>query len=192
MSKINDFIINKLIINELINENDKEIYDYALSVLLCLVAPYIFVTLLMPFTKIYIEGYIMIVPFTLLRRYCGGYHFSDSRVCCIVSFFYLWLFEIIGINVKPDIAFTIISITCLWLLLPIGIMKGNNLDKTERRKRALELICIICVLSLTSFSYYQMFTFTTWLNIGIVMTFILQIPVLLLKIRAMIIKQSHR
>jgi len=178
VEKISKAITNNLVSKGLIDVTDREIYEYATTVLCYLMAPLFIITLLIPVTKISYEGYIMIIPFTLLRRHCGGFHFKNATVCFIVSFAYLLLLEIIGHNIAQSALLTLFSLLCLGYLLYKSIKNSIN-ERSGfifKHNCRIIVICAFFAVALIFFSFIDIYTFGKWICIGIIMTFILQIP----------------
>ena len=176
-------ITNKLLIKGLIAADDAELYEYAASVLCYLIAPFILITVLIPITGLTYEGFIMIIPFTMLRRYCGGFHFKRSGVCSIVSFFYLLVMEEIGKRIITSTTLIAVSAICLVILLHISFKNTDKYPQYSRNKRNVNTIIIgafLVIVIIPCFSYSYLYV--KWICIGIIMTFALQLPVLFLNL----------
>lgn len=162
----------------LIDVTDREIYEYATTVLCYLIAPLFIITFLIPVTKISYEGYMMIIPFILLRRQCGGFHFKNSTICFVVSIAYLLLLEVIGNNIKQSPELLLFSLFCLGYLLYKAI-KNSITDKSGfvfKHNFRIIVICVLLVIALLLFFSIDSSVCGKWICIGIIMTFILQIP----------------
>ena len=184
MPKISKTIVGKLIENGLVEEKDRAVYEYAASVFGCLILPFVFVILLVPFTGLVYEGFIMIIPFTLLRRYCGGFHFQKYQVCFVVSLIYLYVMERMGNLVTLNCAFIDLSLVCLCALGFIGIRKSVKKCPYSHRKRNIEIITICAMLVSVIFWSFKTEEncVARWICVGIIMTFLLQIPVFFFQI----------
>ena len=177
---IGRFITKKLLINGLIDEEDKELYEYATVILCYLATPFILVALMAPITGMLYEGVIMVIPFTLLRRYCGGFHFKSNKLCLVVSFLYLFTMEKIGQRLTVNVYFVVITFICLVALWNIGILKSLQYNPIlpQKRNLSLHVICSVLLFCVLMAPMYGPSTFLKWICIGIIMTLILQIPVL--------------
>ncbi len=178
VERISKAVTNNLVSKGLIDATDMEVYEYAATVLCYLIAPFLIITLLIPITKISYEGYIMIIPFTLLRRHCGGFHFKNATVCFVVSFAYLLLLELIGQNIVQSVLLMFLAFFCLGYLLYKAI-KSSITEKSGfffKHNCRIIVICVLLVVVLLLFSFIDSCAFGKWICIGIIMTFILQIP----------------
>lgn len=176
---IGRFIATKLLINGLIDEGDRELYEYATVILCYLTTPFILVALMAPITGMMYEGVVMVIPFTLLRRYCGGFHFKSNKVCLVVSFLYLLSMEKIGQRLTVNIYLVVVTVVCLAILWNIGILKSKLYAPISPQKRNLSLhfiCCLLLVCTLLAIMFIREPAFK-WICMGIVMTFMLQIPV---------------
>lgn len=180
MKQISNYISNLLLRNEIIAEDDREVYAYAIEVLCCLIAPFLMISFLIPFTKLSYEGFILIIPFSMLRRYSGGFHFKNSTVCIIVSFLYLFMMEEIGKRIEFSNKLAMTSIMFLIIIEVICFRKSTYCDDIYKKARKAKAffacsILLFCIL----ISYFtNNIIIGKWVSLGIIMTFILQIPCL--------------
>lgn len=180
IKRISSLIVNNLVVKGLIVADDKDLYEYAATVLCCLIAPFILISLLIPITGLIYEGFIMIIPFTFLRRYCGGFHFKSSTICSIVSFFYLLAMEEVGKRLNITKGLIIITLICLAILLVISLYKTSIYNQNSQKRRNISVITISSILLVSVIlTYINACDCNKWICIGIVMTLNLQLPVFL-------------
>lgn len=68
-----------------IEENEKELYEYAVFSFLFSLFPLCLVMVIGGISGMLIEGVLMILPFMLIRKFSGGYHLDSSVVCFVSS-----------------------------------------------------------------------------------------------------------
>ncbi|MSU01477.1 accessory gene regulator ArgB-like protein [Tissierella pigra] len=128
-------ITNYFVVNELIKDEDKEIYAYGLHQGL-LILINIITTILIGFIfKAVWESILFIIVYTPLRAYGGGYH-AKTEVKCYLFSIALILVVLLGIKIIPDTDLIILALTevggiIIWFLAPVED-SNKPLDKEER------------------------------------------------------------
>jgi len=191
---ISRYITAKLLTCGLISEEDKELYEYAAIIMCYLCTPFILVALLSPLTGLLYEGFVMVIPFTLLRRYCGGFHFKSNKVCLAISFIYLMAMEKIGSAIGISSMLLIVGLVSLLILFFIAISKTQKcfpMDASARNK-SVYIIFLVIVLSVIFLLIKNKGTLAKWIVIGIVMTLNLQLPLFIYWIHIKCKLLAHR
>ncbi len=146
MKTVLDGIIRKLIMSEIINYDDREIYEYGLNQLLVILLNLITLCVI----GIWFDNWFLLVifvgTFVPLRSFTGGYHASSARTCFLWSIAILILLSIIDrriINVEVNL-FSIAFLCNLIIFILAPIQDSNKpLDYLERRifrKRAILIL----------------------------------------------------
>lgn len=68
-----------------ISASDVELYEYGIYSFLFTLCPLGLVLVISLFLNMVAEGILLIIPFILIRKFCGGFHFQSSVLCGIVS-----------------------------------------------------------------------------------------------------------
>lgn len=181
--KISNSITTWLIKKEAINFDDFEIYDYAIQIMIYLFIPYLLITIMIPITGLSYEGFLIITSYTLLRRECGGFHFNSEKICLLISSLLLYVIQIIGKCVSENFLFTLISIASSLSIIffsPLGKDKENDNSIVHKKIKILIIIAAIFLINYLFNSIFILFQ-TKWLNLGIILTAILQYPRILSK-----------
>lgn len=84
-------LISWLIQHDAINEHDKELYEYAVYSILLTISPIFFSIVVGWLLGLLKESIIMVLPFTIIRKFSGGYHAGNINYClvgscCILAF----------------------------------------------------------------------------------------------------------
>lgn len=77
---ITDFLFSR----EIIDETDKEIYLYGFEILFASMLNIIMVVLVGLLFGQFLSGICFFVSFSILRKFCGGYHADTYLVCNLV------------------------------------------------------------------------------------------------------------
>lgn len=157
-------ITNYFIINELIKDEDRQIYAYGLHQGL-LILLNIATTILIGFIfRAVWESILFMIVYTPLRTYGGGYH-AKSEVRCYLFSIVLILVVLLGVKIIPEIDVIILGLTevggiIIWFLAPVED-RNKPLDKEERiiykRRTSIILITeIIITISLLVLNFKEM------------------------------------
>ena len=84
-----------------ISASDVELYEYGIYSFLFTLCPLGLVLIISMFLHMVVEGILLIIPFILIRKFCGGFHFQSSVLCGIVSTLVLTAF-LLGIRLVLD------------------------------------------------------------------------------------------
>ncbi|MBQ3544240.1 MAG: accessory gene regulator B family protein [Lachnospiraceae bacterium] len=182
-------IVYWLIRNGAIDEQEYELYEYAIYCLLLLCAPMIMAVVFGIIMNETLKGVIMIIPFMMIRKYSGGYHAKSIRVCLTISSILMCTFFIILKNIQVSIALNVI--TCFSALIiaifsPID-SENRRLEDTEvKRFNKISIIITFFVLLI-----YWLIQLTTWrdysvcFGLSLILTAILMMPCINKKARKM-------
>lgn len=89
--KITDWLIR----SNVIQAEDRDLYDYACSSLVFLLAPFVIALVVGMVFRMVAEALLMAVPYVVLRSFCGGFHLKSIKLCLVVSTLsYLAIFSI--------------------------------------------------------------------------------------------------
>ena len=174
IQKISNKISANLLAEGMIEEKEVELYTYAMSVLCYLLLPFVLVATMIPITGLYTEGFILLIPFTILRRYVGGFHFDNDKVCLAVSYIFLLSIQLVGKCLPDSKWYGLLALIGLLIVYLIG--KGINEDicafAKRIRKLTFDLIALCLLITIVFFEIFE-FSYFKWICFGILMTFVL-------------------
>ena len=61
-----------------ISASDVELYEYSIYSFLFTLCPLGLVLIISVFLHMVVEGILLIIPFIIIRKFCGGFHFQSS------------------------------------------------------------------------------------------------------------------
>lgn len=163
--------------NKAIQREEYDKYSYILEIVWIMTLPFIMMIPISFITQVTYEGFVLLISFSILRRVCGGYHFSKEGTCYIVSFFFLIDIILIGkmVNGRWIIsALLAASFVSICLVSVILAKLQNNYKKIVDIILLNLIIGIIELVFLLSGNDYL----AKWVILGSVMTAILQYPLL--------------
>lgn len=85
ISKLSTTISDWLVRANVIEDDDKELYEFAAYSFIFGLLPAFLTIIYGLIMGLIIEGVLMIVPFMLIRKFSGGYHLKSPTICVFVS-----------------------------------------------------------------------------------------------------------
>lgn len=166
-----------------ISENDRELYEYAAYSFLFSLFPLFWITLLGFAFDMLLDGVLMIIPFMLMRKFSGGFHFQSSGVCLVFSTLLLlaFLFLIRFISAQQCFVlfsfFVAVSAVQIFLCSPID-NAARRLSGKERLvfKRAARIMSASFLLVYIILFLLRQPRFSVPIGAGIILTALLQVP----------------
>ena len=127
VEKLSRHIALWLIKSGILENDDIDLYIYAIQYLLLIINPTIIFTAYCIATHNITIGLIEVFSFLLIRKYCGGYHCQSSTACLIFSAIILigiaWLSSLI----KPSLhMFSVLVIADIELIIKGPIISVNH------------------------------------------------------------------
>ena len=174
--KITDWLIR----SNVIQAEDRDLYDYACKSLVFLIAPFAIALFVGMVFRMVAEALLMAVPYVILRSFCGGFHLKSIKLCLVVSTLsYLAIFSI-GIFVSCDIFYyiaAIISAVSIDVLSPI-VSPNKKIDSHRILHFKLTAIILSTIILIVVFVLLITHTghFSRFLTLGMLLTASLQWP----------------
>ena len=163
---ISDTITNWLLKHGAIKPDELELYNYAVFNILHTFIPLIIVVIIGFFSNLSVECLLLLAPFLLLRKYCGGFHAKTQFRCIVFTIITQVVFMLIGYSFNSPYVFLLIlliSTTTICILSPLNPEKRKLTSKDIKRCKkksiqfafSLAFICIIMLLF--RYEYYSFF-----------------------------------
>lgn len=147
--KISDFFIKK----QLIDKEEREVYDYSFEILLATFINLIAIIVISIITRTLIESILFTIAFMLMRGAAGGYHFN-THIGCFINLMIVYIGMILCIKLVQvkilfyiSIAFIICSIVIILAFAPID-SKNKPLDSDEKKRLRKRSYIRISLLSI--------------------------------------------
>lgn len=141
-------LLNKLINNQVISNEDRDVYKYGLEVFISLLTKIIFLTIIACIFNIIIEMAIFASTFFILRINAGGYHAKTFLGCFIATVMFIFITIQILNNILVPFYFTfimlIIANTLIFLYAPVDTPNKVLTQKEYSiyRKRSLKFAAL--------------------------------------------------
>lgn len=183
--------------NGVIEDDEYEIYQYGIICFCSLIIPFIFAAFVGMVFGSADKSSILVLSFVVIRKFSGGYHARNIRSCLIASFLLIGIFLEIGINIGYNDyqlwILTIIATVAIIIISPID-SENRRLDKIKKIKfKKITIFLVIqewiiaIILKNLELSEYARF-----ILLGIVMTFVMQMPVLIKRVINIVLNRPER
>lgn len=151
MKQVVSRIVSRMLVANLISENEVELYNYGVQIMLEKVISYATIFALAMIIRKFLEILLFSVSFSVIRKYSGGIHCKTFKSCLIistlVSFSGVVLLPLIENNLSLYQGGVIMSIV---ILILIGSINNPNIDWSEcEYKRARRLSRMTAVLEVS-------------------------------------------
>lgn len=134
-------IASIFILQGIIQEEDKEVYEYSFELLFSTILNFAAVIVIAIFTKRIIEATIFVLGFVPLRALAGGYH-ADSHFRCFLILLFTFSLFLLSLGFLPGkfflvatILMIIISTLLVFILSPV---EDSNRPFSEHEKISLK------------------------------------------------------
>lgn len=160
ISNIATILTDKLIKNESVSKEDRELYIYAFFMLFSELFYLVLTFFWGMFYGILTESIIYIVVFRFIRRYAGGYHASSETKCEIFSALSIFFsIGIIKLAMQCDIQLvlfltSIVATITICFLCPLDTPEKLLTDVEYKHFKKISIIVLCIVFTLIIISYY--------------------------------------
>lgn len=179
--KISRPIVNWLLRNGAVTEEDAPAYEYVVYRAIFTLIPLLMTLVIATLMKMTAEGLIMIIPFILIRRFCGGLHLNSSVVCFISSTITLIVALLIIrllINYEMIALASAMAIISAASIIVIGSVESKNRPLSAKEKKVFTKVSrILCVTTLAVFTVFLIFgnlRYAIPIGVGLFLTAVLQ------------------
>lgn len=165
-----------------VSKEDAPAYEYVVYRAIFTVIPLLMTLVIATLMKMTTEGLMMIIPFILIRRFCGGLHLNSSVVCFISSTITLVvaLFIIrLLINYVMIAMASAMAIISAASIVAIGSVESKNRPLSAKEKKVFTKVSrMLYVTILSVFTVFLIFgnlRYAIPIGMGLSLTAVLQI-----------------
>ena len=187
MDSVNKKIIEFFIENNMIKAEDKELYQYALSITISALIHIFTLVVLGIIFGLLVESIVFYLCFIAIRKFAGGYHAKTAGGCylfsVLLSVLLLITLKLSVLNISYIIAVTVftvsfISLVCIWVMSPLD---AENNPLSEKEKNIYGKVAK--VISLLIFIVFSILLLLNQYNIALSMSFGIFMSALVLTMR---------
>lgn len=155
MGWLADRMTEWLIIHGAVEEEDRDLYEYASLCLLMTAAPLFLVMLVGAIMGEFVTGILIILPFMAIRKFSGGYHAKHTGTCLFCSIGLLAVCILVASKLTYSIPMCIcmcVGAGLVFLFSPVD-SENRKLDQEEKKRYrsvAGVLSVAVCVIAIVS------------------------------------------
>lgn len=179
---ISDGIAKWLAREGVIVEEEQRLFSYAVYSLFLGLLPVIISMALGAIFGILYESFLLLLPFMLLRKFSGGFHFDSAKLCIICSTALIALalsavkLLLSGVALVPFAICVLLSVISLWVNSPIeSLARKLSAKETELFRKVSRTLTVIIFLIFLLLLFFKNKTAIP-IGVGIIMPALLQIP----------------
>lgn len=185
--KCTDVIADWLADCNVIEEEDKELYSYAVNSFVFSLCPLFLAIIFGICFECIPQCITLIVPFMVIRKFSGGYHTKHLWTCLPCSCLLLFLSMILSIHIKCGWELLLVTAGAVVSLIGASPIDHENkkLNFNEKKQYKKDVAVLTTVFFILAAILYAsgMKKFTVCISIGIILTASLQMPCLVMKVK---------
>lgn len=180
--KIADWLIRC----QVITEEDRELYEYAIYSIFLTISPLFLAIVFGYLFGAVWQSVLIILPFVVIRKFSGGYHAKRAGTCLISSSLLLVLCIILSFCIRCNWILLIITILSAVSLMYFSPIESENrlLGREEQvnyKKTTAVIVVSFVIVDLFLF-LFQMHLSVVCISIGLILSAGLQYPCILSKL----------
>lgn len=173
-------VVEQMITNDLIQDEDKDIYVYAMQILFEKIIGFSMIFAIAIKLNLFIESILFVICFSLLRKHASGFHLSRFSTCFFSSIgifiiFAKWIYPFCLNHVKVSY---IVLVLALLVILCIGAVNNPNINWSsseyqENKKIARGIVLIEAMAIVVCDILGMNNSYVLFMNFGVVLSAIL-------------------
>ncbi|MEE1076600.1 MAG: accessory gene regulator B family protein [Acutalibacteraceae bacterium] len=180
MDSVSEKCIEFFVDNDIIKNEDKELYQYALSITISAVIHILTIIVLGITFSLVVESIIFYMCFIAIRKFAGGYHAKTARSCyffsVLLSVILLIILKLLICNMSSvikiiTITVSLISTVCIWIMAPSDT-ENNPLSNKEKivYRRVARIISLLVFIMFIVFLILGQYNIALSVGLGIFMS----------------------
>ena len=163
MEKFSSKLIEFFVSNDLIKNEDKEIYEYAANIILSSLIHIATVMIIGLCFNLFIESLVFYFSFIAIRKFAGGYHAKTPVRCYLFSFasniiilcLVKWLSSINTLFIFIFIIFELLCVVLILLISPLDTENNPLTGQEKKMYRMLTSIITILIFIISSLCFFK-------------------------------------
>lgn len=163
MEKFSSKLIEFFVSNDLIKNEDKELYEYAVNIILSSLIHIATVMIIGLCFNLFIESLVFYFSFIAIRKFAGGYHAKTPVRCYLFSFasniiilcLVKWLSSINTLFIFIFIIFELLCVVLILLISPLDTENNPLTGQEKKMYRMLTSIITILIFIISSLCFFK-------------------------------------
>ena len=171
-------IAQQLWLSEIISEDERELYQYAIFSIMSTIIPLIMVMIIGGILGLMKNGIVMIIPLLVIRKFSGGFHAKREWVCIFLSVMVIVTCIVLTTYCKPGIWLDVWVLMATLSIFVLSPVVSVNREILERESKVCKKIAFVITMVFTSLYFCLGFggyhRFAVCIAVGIILTAVLQ------------------
>ena len=180
MQKCAEAVAVWLVRCQVIEEQEKELYCYAMESFVMFWSPMILALLLGTIMGRVKEGILVIIPFMMIRKFSGGYHAKNLWICLTCSSLLLFLCILISCSLSANTVLMLATLAASLNLIIFSPIDHENKVLSIKERKVYQNVTGILTCSLYGvvmiMKYNGLRNEAVCISVGILLTAGLQVP----------------
>lgn len=185
MQKCAEAVAVWLVRCQVIEEQEKELYCYAMESFVMFWSPMILALLLGTIMGRVKEGILVIIPFMMIRKFSGGYHAKNLWICLTCSSLLLFLCILISCSLSANTVLMLTTLAASLNLIIFSPIDHENKVLSIKERKVYQNVTGILTCSLYGvvmiMKYNGLRNEAVCISVGILLTAGLQVPCIVKK-----------
>ena len=185
MQKCAEAVAVWLVRCQVIEEQEKELYCYAMESFVMFWSPMILSLLLGTIMGRVKEGILVIIPFMMIRKFSGGYHAKNLWICLTCSSLLLFLCILISCSLSANTVLMLATLAASLNLIIFSPIDHENKVLSIKERKVYQNVTGILTCSLYGvvmiMKYNGLRNEAVCISVGILLTAGLQVPCIVKK-----------
>lgn len=185
MQKCAEAVAVWLVRCQVIEEQEKELYCYAMESFVMFWSPMILALLLGTIMGRVKEGILVIIPFMMIRKFSGGYHAKNLWICLTCSSLLLFLCILISCSLSANTVLMLATLAASLNLIIFSPIDHENKVLSIKERKVYQNVTGILTCSLYGvvmiMKYNGLRNEAVCISVGILLTAGLQVPCIVKK-----------
>jgi accessory gene regulator B len=185
MRWISDNIVTWLIRHDTITVRDRELYEYAVYSLIITFFPLLVAIIVGGLMDLATESILLILPFTFIRKFSGGFHTQHVWTCLASSSITMILCTYLTIIISCSLLLGIITLSSALSLCANSPIDSENRRLKHSEKKRYQKMSILFTLFFTVLYGFLILLghehYAVCISIGLILSAVLQMPYILPK-----------
>lgn len=185
MEHLAGMITTWLIGQEVIDEGDRELYEYAAHSFFLAIAPFAYALIIGGMMGELKVSLILVIPFAVIRKYSGGFHAKREWTCLVSSCLLLCGCIWAASRIQQSALFGVLVLLGVGWLITFSPVDSENrrleLDEKKLRKKEAAVLSLVFYMIYIVLLLFGKERYAVCVGVGILQTAGLQVPCILQK-----------
>lgn len=180
MNQVLSLMSDWLVRHHTIKPDDRELYEYAIYSFLISITPLVIFLIASGVMGLWGEGMMIILPFMVIRKFCGGYHAKYAYICLVLSTALLGICLFVAIHADSNwVLHTLLGIAGISIMVNSPIDSENKRlteDERKRYRHVTSLLVMTMIMLYVILKVFRIERYSICIAVSLILVALLQLP----------------